>query len=184
MQSKRDAVLLLKKQNFTVSNISKTVGLSRKGVYGILHRYESTGKTQPRSRSGRPRTISTPANINKLRLRIRRNPHQSLRKVAKEIRVSKTTLHRIAKNRLKVHAFKFRRGQHLSDDAKKTRLKRCRKLLVRVAGEKLQNVVFSDENFFVLNKPTIVKMTGYILRTSPQLILAKKWYPEVRGENP
>ena len=81
----RIAIIRLFDAGKTASNIIKDLNLPRQTVYDAIKRYKELGTTQDKPRSGRPRTATTPANLNKLRLRISRNPRKSMRKLAKEI---------------------------------------------------------------------------------------------------
>ena len=51
----------------------KSDGVTRNMVYRTIERFQETGTTTDRPRSGRKRSVSTPAAIKVIRERIRRN---------------------------------------------------------------------------------------------------------------
>lgn len=76
----RIAIIELHKSGMTNSMIVKATGYGRMKVHRAVKRFMETGDTVDRPRSGRPTTVTTPENINRLRGRIRRNREVSMRK--------------------------------------------------------------------------------------------------------
>lgn len=127
----------------------KSLGVKRDFVYRTIRRYRDTSSFDDRKRSGRPRSARTERVIKITRERIRRKPQRSVRKMATDLNVSKTTMHRVLKDDLGCQAFKKRKVHGVSAASKQKRFERAALMLSRHAGEEF---VFSDEKLFVLQQ--------------------------------
>lgn len=85
--------------------------------------------------------------VKRVRERIRRNPAQSGRKIAKQLNMSKSSMHRILKIDLGLHAYKKQRVHGLTDKNKLARVQKSQELLRWHAGDE---ILFSDEKLFLL----------------------------------
>ena len=87
-KEKRGAIISLyndgKKQLF----ISNTLNIPRNTVYDAIKRYKELGSLEDRPRSGRPVTVATIANKEKIRKKISRNPQRSMRAMAKAMKIN------------------------------------------------------------------------------------------------
>ena len=118
----------------------------------MLKRLHETGNIQSRPRTGRPRSACTPRNISVVRKRLKRTPRLSLRKVARDLKISSRSIRRIVQNRIKVRAYKRQRAHYLTDGMKATRLEKCRLLKKRAATCGHDNFLFSDEKIFTIEQ--------------------------------
>ena len=139
-------------RNCEIVRLLATSKVSKQLVSKTIKRFKETNNLDDRPRSGRPCTAMTARNIKVVRSRIRRNPQRSARKMAAELKISRSTTMRILKNVLKVKAYKTKKVQFLSDAAKKNRLVRCKNLKCRFANDEYQVVLFSDEKFFTIEQ--------------------------------
>uniref|UniRef100_A0A1I7RU52 DDE_3 domain-containing protein n=1 Tax=Bursaphelenchus xylophilus TaxID=6326 RepID=A0A1I7RU52_BURXY len=76
----------------------------------------------------------------------------SMRKIARETGLSRTSVRRMAKDVLKLKPYKLQKVQRLTERDKKVRLERCRKLKRRAAGQVWEKILFSDEKLFSLEQ--------------------------------
>ncbi|KIH67584.1 hypothetical protein ANCDUO_02080 [Ancylostoma duodenale] len=86
----RDAIIQLFCSGVPARDISNQLKVSRKVVSIATRRYEEPGTNSDRKRSGRPVTVRTGANVKKIRDRLRRNPARSIRKISREIGITRT----------------------------------------------------------------------------------------------
>ena len=89
-----------------------------------------------------------------------------MRKWTAELEVSRESVHRVVKGDLGLSNLKLRTIQSLTNSSKEKRMKRCHSLIRRLAGHGLDSVVFTDERFSPLNKPSTVKITVFLPRVS------------------
>ena len=127
----------------------KTFGVSRNFVYYTIKRYKETSSMQDRQRSGRPRSVRTPANIKIIRERLRRNPCRTQKKLALQTNISRVSINRILKYDLKVKAYSRRKVHYLNDRLREMRRERCPILLRRHDARK---ILFTDEKLFTVEE--------------------------------
>lgn len=70
-------------------------GLSKKTIYHILRRHDTTGNVQFKKPTGRKVSVCTPEMFNKLASIFKDNPELSCREAAKQLGVARTTIFRI-----------------------------------------------------------------------------------------
>ena len=75
---------------------------------------------------------------------------ESMRKIARETGINRESARLIAKNELGLRPYKLQKVQLFADKMKVTRLKRCRALMRRVAGQKWEKILFTDEKLFTV----------------------------------
>lgn len=151
-KNKRAAIIALHRRGMKAANIIKTTGFARQTVYDTINRFQQLRTHEDRARSGRPYTATTPANVNKVRCRIRRNSQQSMNKMAKEIGISRWSVQRIVKSKLKMCSYKLDRGHFLSESMAAKRLTKARCMLRLVGAGRLQRVLFTDEKIFTVER--------------------------------
>jgi AraC-like DNA-binding protein len=152
MSAQRGAIISLYEAGKRQCEIVRLLGISRQLVSSAIKRYDELGHLGDRPGRGRKRTVRTPRLRHIVKQRLTRNPQAKVRKMARDLGVSHSTLQRVVKNELKLTAYKLRKAQRLDDKDKKIRLERCRLLKARSAGEAWKNIVFTDENFFTIEQ--------------------------------
>ena len=129
----------------SILKLLKMLGVKKGFIRNTILRYEDTGSTNDRCRSGRPRSARTERMIQALRQRIRRNPRRNQKKLAIQMKTSKSTVHRALHEDLGLRALKRTKSHFLSARLKKQRLLRCRELLRRYGPERVKTTMFTDK---------------------------------------
>lgn len=148
MSTTRSQILALHKIGKRNCEIAKALGVARSLVSRAVKRFRELGHDGDRRGRGRKRNVNSFRNRNIIKKRVDRNPRVSLRKIARETGISRESVRRIAKTELKLRPYKLTKGQLLTDENKRVRLERCRKLLKRAAHSNWEHILFSDEKLF------------------------------------
>lgn len=151
-KEKRGAVIALKNENFTPAEIAKHLKMNLKTVYNQIKRFDELGTLEDRPKSGRPVTATTPANVQVIKKRIQRNSQLSMRKMAKDLKISPRSVRRIVKKKLNYHPYKITEGHYLTEKMKANRLIKARKMKRLAAAGRLDSVVFTDEKIFTVER--------------------------------
>ena len=114
--------------------------------------YKVNGRNEDKPRSGHPRSITTQQLEKVILNRIRRNPHRSMRKMVKELKMSRRSMKGFFKE-LRMRSFKRKKVRHLSALAKLKRASRRKLLLNRHAAHDIENL-FSDNKLFTIEEAT------------------------------
>jgi inhibitor of nuclear factor kappa-B kinase subunit alpha len=125
------------------------------GVSKLLKKIATTGSV---ARKPRDRALRTQTNINaveKLVLSQDDQPrtHLSIREVAREIGISKSSVHNIVKKDLRLKCLKKKRAQELTSANKLTRLVRAKQLLRMYPQHQVDFIWFTDEKVFTVASP-------------------------------
>jgi transposase len=105
-KSAREVIIFHHKQRLSPGKIVKLTGLPRSSVYNTIARYKELGTSLDRSRSGRPTVLSSQKVKQRVKKLFKRNLQRSCRKVAKKMGISRETLRRYLKQKLKLKPFK------------------------------------------------------------------------------
>ena len=152
MESKREAILSLHRAGKSSAVISKNLCVARSTVWKTIKRYKERGDFKDRERSGRPRSKRSASNVKAVREKIRRNPRRSLRKMAKETKMSARTMGRLVHEDLKMSSFTLQKRQSLSANVKQKRLDRSKVLLNELKRGTAGETVWSDEKIFTVEQ--------------------------------
>ncbi|TKR73704.1 hypothetical protein L596_020984 [Steinernema carpocapsae] len=171
----RHAVVSFYKKGWKNCKISSTLKLKKYEVSRVLKRYKETGSVEDRPRSGKLVTARTKAMKNRIRCRVKRNPEQSLGKMAQELNISDRTVRRIVKEDLKLVSYKKITAHVLTDKMKEKRLENCKRMLAVVASRGCQKNLFSDEKLFNL-EPVHNRQNDRVLlpKGSPRAVNIKR----------
>lgn len=149
--SQREAIIQLHRAGKTNSEIIKLLKVAKSTVYHVVNRFKELGTSEDRPRSGRPRTARTKKVVNAVRERMRRNPKRSIRKLAKDMNVSNTSMRTIVRKDLRLSPYKMRKRQFLTPLQKQKRLERAQILLRELKTDTAaQEIIFSDEKLFTI----------------------------------
>ena len=135
-----------------IINLVKNLKITRNLVYRTVKRLRKTGFICDRKRSGRPRSARTQQLVNKVKCRLYRKPKQSIRKMASQLRASRSTVQRVVVEELGLRPYKKRKAHGLTQKQQAKRLPRIKALLERFADKDLDRLVFSDEKLFCLEE--------------------------------
>lgn len=152
MEAKKELILELHLKNFRNCEILrklKKLNVNRRLIERTIASYRKTGSIKNIKRLGRSRTVRTKKLIKKVRERIRRNQHQTVRKLAVDLKVSKSLVHNVIKKDLGMKAYKKKKIHGLTIAQKKARVKKCDHLLSWHGDTEF---IFSDEKLFVLQE--------------------------------
>lgn len=173
MDSCREQIRILHLDGLTNLEIRRKLShlkLSRLFVYRTIKRFKDTGTVVPKKKPGKKRSVRTPSAIKAVNERIRRNPARSARKMAREMKMSHTSMQNILKGDLGYGAFKKQRIHGLTRKNIEDRVARSRALLKTHAGH---NIIFSDEKLFTLEM-SLNKQNDRVYGTSLREIPADK----------
>ncbi len=155
LKEDRVAVIALHRCGYApiqIFNILKNLNITKRFVYRTIKRYNEDSSVDDRSRSGRPRSVRTPAVIKAVKARIQRNPKRKQKLLALQMGLSRTTVKRVLNEDLGLRAYRRKTGHRLNARLMDLRLKRCRALLKRYAGKKYREILFSDEKIFTVEE--------------------------------
>lgn len=125
--------------------------IKRSLIYKVIRQFEKTGTYTVKPISGRPRSIRTARNVNKVKRRIIKNPSISVRKTAIETSISKSTVQRIKQDL----GAKTRR-KHLAPNYKDNQLHRVKSGCKYVYElTKKYFFVMDDESYFFADSSEI-----------------------------
>ncbi|UYV67198.1 hypothetical protein LAZ67_4004360 [Cordylochernes scorpioides] len=125
------------KDSVNAQSASKTVSKA-------IRRFNELGHEGDRAGRGRKRT----ANLEIIKKRIQRNSRVSMRKIARETGISKSS----RKKKKKPQGVQAPKTQHLKDENKRVRLERCHQLKHRATGQRWERILFTDEKLFTLKQ--------------------------------
>lgn len=155
LKENRVAVIALHKCGHppnTILKLLQNLKINKQFVYRTISRYNMTQSIDDRERSGRPRTIRTPAAIKAVKARITRNPVRKQKLMAIQMSIKRSTLKKIINDDLGLHAYRRRKGHMLNARLKAIRLARSRVLLKRYAQNGHKKILFSDEKIFTVEE--------------------------------
>ncbi len=75
-----------------------------------------------------------------------------MKKIAREIRINRESVRRMAKQELRLKAYKLQKGQLLTNDNKRVRLQRCHALVHRAAADRWKKILFSDKKLLTIEQ--------------------------------
>ena len=108
------------------------------------------------------------------------NPNSTIRKAAQVLKISKSSLHRIVKNFLKLHPYKIKTHQLLTTKSMEARVKFCKTITEMFeSGEMDENkIVFSEEAHFWLNGYGNKQNYQFWGTVNPNISISKSLHPE------
>lgn len=148
ISASRGAILDLHSKGHAQIEISRRLKVSRQLVSLAIKRET----LEDRPRSGRKVTVTTPRLKKIVKKRIDRNPRKSIRKLAKELKTSVTSMHRLVRDKLKLIPYKLQKKQALSDAQTIKRLARCKGLLARAVRREHLTTLFTEEKLFTIEQ--------------------------------
>ena len=124
----------------------------------LLKKIDQTGTVNRKTGSGRRRWTRTAENVESvddLVLSQENAPgtHRTIRQIARETGISKSSVHRIVKQDLRLKCFKKKKAQDLTTANKLARLTRARQLLKKYPEHAVPFIWFSDEKIFSVAPP-------------------------------
>ena len=134
----------------TIFKLLKNLKITQKFVYRT-NRYNETSSINDKPRTGRPRSVRTPAVIKAVKARIDRNPVRKQKLMSLQMNLSRESLKRVINDDLGLHAYR-RRGHRLNQRLMKIRYERSKCLLQQYANNKHRQILFTDEKIFTVEQ--------------------------------
>lgn len=76
-----------------------------------------------------------------------------MQKIAREARINRQAIRRMAKEDLNLMPYKLQKVQILTEENKRVQLERCRQLKRRAAGHRWERDLLMDEKLFTVEQP-------------------------------
>ena len=148
--SKCEAILELHCAGRSNPKIVKLTKVPKSTVRDTVNHYLELGTSEDHARCGRPQSACAFKNIRAIRERIRRNSKQSMRGMAKKMKMDEKSMRTISKD-LKLSSYKIRKRQLLTNLQKQKRRERAQLLLNQLKGGKeVGKIIFSDTKLFMI----------------------------------
>jgi len=166
------------------TEIIRFFGFPRSTVYDVAAKYLASeasekGSANPTRKShSKEKSVRTPAIIERAQELISEDPGLSLRKLAKILGVSETTIRRIAEEDLHFKSYVIKVRQTLSEAAKVNRVARCNLLLCSLKNEAAGRITFfSDEKIFSVDAKVNRKNDHLFARDPEDVSTARTKFP-------
>ena len=128
---------------------NKNVVTSTKAVRETLKKWRETGSVMDnlKGHSGRTKTVRLQQTIDQVKNEIKIQPSNSVRKLAFQNNLSRSTVHRILRKDLKLSSFKSKVSQELLENDRERRFVFCERFKQMSENGQLDvnNIIFSDE---------------------------------------
>ncbi|KIH66532.1 hypothetical protein ANCDUO_03140 [Ancylostoma duodenale] len=159
---KRAVIIEMYKRGLPSKKISSLLGSPIRTVQNAIKRFKELGTNADRRGRGRKHTVVVPRMIKTVRELIRRNPRRSMRKMARNLGIGRTSVRKIVRKKLNLRSFRMRTAHFLNDRMKVIRWQRCKELLKRFAGDTHLSIIFKDDKIFTLD-PVLNSQSDRIL---------------------
>ena len=129
---------------------------------------------------GRPVSMPTDENVERIKDYFKVNPNATIRKAAQALKISKTSLHRILKHFLNMHLYKISSHQLLSEHSMGKRLKFCKTITGMFEDKELDEklISFTDKAHFYLNGYINKQNYCFCGSENPNDSIPKPLYPQ------
>ena len=107
LSTKRFIIIEFHKQKYSNETIARLLNTLRQVVSRHIKRFKEIGSTSDRPRSGHPKTFNVTRAKKFIRMRIKRNPKRSIRKMVQNLDISHTAASSIVRKDLKLKPYKF-----------------------------------------------------------------------------
>ena len=152
-----------------------TIGLSTIERWCKIIR--ETGSITLFKSNGRPRTIRTKESIQKVKNRLKQRKTVSSRKLARELGISRTSVRRVLKNDLGLHAYKVQNEPMLTDEHKEKRIQFANWIRRNFRKEETMGFCFRTKRCSTSMGSITLKMIVYgrwiVLKPTSKAVLGK-----------
>ena len=134
-------------KNWSVNSLNK-----------LLQKIDWTGSVDRKPGSGKTRKARTAQNVDSVKELVLSQEdapgtHRTIRQITRELDISRSSVHRIVKQDLKLVCFRKKKAQELTVANKLTRLTPAKQLLWKYPGHTVPFIWFSDEKIFTVAPP-------------------------------
>ena len=156
---------------------------NRRIVNRAIKRIKAYGTAARKKGSGRPVTVTTPANIQYVEQHAESQEnepgtHLTCRAMARNLKASKSSVSRISRRSAKLKSVKRLRSVTIPAGTRLRRLVRARALLQRFPNWRVKKIVFQDEKDFTLEVPTNRQNNRIYIRGKKSEVDPKRLYHE------
>ncbi|CAP24900.1 Protein CBG04119 [Caenorhabditis briggsae] len=131
----RQTIAKLFNDGISTGDIARRLLLPRATVYRVVQQLKDRGHVLELKKSGRPRTVNTRRTRGIIKKRITRNDAVSMNQMASSLGISRQSVQSIVKKDLGLNSYRLLRGQYLTEQSKKNRLEKAKKLLDALKDE-------------------------------------------------
>ncbi|KIH61667.1 hypothetical protein ANCDUO_08055 [Ancylostoma duodenale] len=111
--------------------IVKMLFLLRRSVQDMVRRFRELGSIEDRKSRGRPAVANVPKIVKIVRSRPDQNPKRSMRKMAKEVGIGRSSMRNIVTEELNLYPYRLQRAHALIDVIRKNKKKLYKQLRKR-----------------------------------------------------
>ena len=149
--------------------------LTSKNILSLVRKFDETGSLEDRPRSGRPRSISTDENKERVRSTFEENPATSTRRASLELNLSRSSLQRMMKE-LGLKPYRPQLLHSLNEDDPDRRCEFADTFLNLLADDSslLNRIVWTDEANFKLNGHVNRHNCVYYAVENPHVIITQE----------
>ena len=156
--------------------IAKALNINRSTVHRAWKAYKERGTTDYQSPPGKPKTVRNENLINTVKAKIEENNEVSVRGLARELNVARTTMERIVKQDLGLKTLSTVPCQQLTFKQREGREAKGKVMLNRLKRDDINKIrVFSDEKDFHVDK-YVNRRNKRILAKSSKAVSPSKRY--------
>lgn len=166
----------------TAKEIFKFNNIPLRTIYNVKKVYDAdTEVATPKRKIHKVRKDRTSVDmISRIQDMINEDPGRSMRSIARELKMSDSTVRTIVNEDIRYKSYVIRRGQFLSDQLKERRLEKAKKLLSKLKNPKEKNplIFFSDEKNFQQDQIVNRKNNRWLCENAHEVpILMKTKFP-------
>ncbi len=146
-----------------------------KNILNLVRKFNETGSVEDKARSGRPRSVSTDENKERVRAAFEENPATSLRRASLDLNLTKSSLQRMMKE-LGLKPYRPQLLHALTEDDPDRRCEFADIFLNLLAGDSslLNRIIWTDEAIFKLNGHVNRHNCVYYATENPHVILTQE----------
>ncbi|CAP20883.1 Protein CBG24224 [Caenorhabditis briggsae] len=179
----RQTIAKLFNDGISTGDIARRLLLPRATVYRVVQQLKDRGHVLELKKSGRPRTVNTRRTRGIIKKRITRNDAVSMNQMASSLGISRQSVQSIVKKDLGLNSYRLLRGQYLTEQSKKNRLEKAKKLLdalkvmvwAGLTSEGKVPLVFIDRN---------VKINSDVYQKLVLMDVLRPWVTSHFGQQP
>ncbi|CAF2800673.1 unnamed protein product [Rotaria sp. Silwood2] len=147
---------------------------SRKHILNLVRKFDETGSAQDAIISGRPRSVNTEENKERVRAAFQENPTTSSRRAALELNLSRTSLQRMMKELgLKPYRPQLLHALHDDDPDRRCEFAEIFLNLVDDDPSLLDRIFWTDESTFKLNGHVNRHNCVYYATENPHIVISQ-----------
>ncbi len=152
---------------------------SRNTVKLWVKNFRETARADKKKPSGRPVTVRTPENVNRVRSALQTSPRRSAVKHSQALKISRRSFSRMLKA-MYFHPYKILITQQLLPTDYAARLQFARQMTAKLVSKEIprQFLMISDEAHFYLNETVNKQNCRYYAVENPQNIVEKPLHSE------